>query len=389
MRLDERVGVLALRGGQMGVTLLVMQLTFLLYPADAFLYYNQLLFAVALHTCLTYGVQVGIWNGGAPAWSRLALQGGLGAVAVAAALSLYAGASWSLLAGSLVYLLARFADRLYFNATLTLQAPVRAYAGAIAVAALELLTLLAVLVVVADWPVLRVLLPALLMLPLALALAGRALLALRATAASAAAPVPTRGFAALAPALHAFCLLAVAMSDRVLVEHVALPASDKALYLLQFAYAGAFYTLLVSLFEVRRPALFACARETPAVLVYLQASGGPRFFALAAGAGIVVALAGGVGFAVARPAAAFAAGLGWAMLVLYFVLLVALAYVQGFFLARQAYAPLFAGWGLAFAVKLAAVATGSVQGLLAGNVLAVAAALALALMAGGRRADAD
>lgn len=373
---------LFLKAAAMAAALLSLQLTKMLFGADDFLLLNMFLFVVGLHTCLTYGVQMGTLEQGRPRPRQIVASCGVAALVAAGTAYLYDWPAATAL-GLLLYLSAKLLERLSFNSLVAQGAVLAAYAVTLTAISIEIAAFVTVRGLLGAQGT-RFLLPS---LAVALAMAvplSRVL----------ARPAQVDGQVSMGPshhllfALHSFAILATMMSDRLFIATgSARMAAGRGDYLLLYSYCAALYALGVSLIEVRRPELIRLATRTPDFLTFLRESGFPRF-ALSVcvlactgyGAALVLLRHAGpwLGIAADTPLPAMLGGL-----ILFFAGFLLLAFQQVYHLATRAFATLFASWVVAGGVRAAAFLQPGWSGFLALSGLSGVAGM-LCLLALGR-----
>ena len=344
---------LLLKAAAMAAALLSLQLTKMLFGADDFLLLNMFLFVVGLHTCLTYGVQMGTLEQGRPRVREIVASFGVAGLVAAGTAYLYGWPAATAL-GLLIYVSAKLLERLSFNSLVAQGAVLAAYAVTLAAISIEIAAFVAVRGLLGAQGT-RFLLPSL-AVALAMAMPLRRILARPSEAHR---PVGIDPSQHLLFALHSFAILATMMSDRLFIASgSAGMATGRGDYLLLYSYCAALYALGVSLIEVRRPELIRLATRTPDFLTFLRESGFPRFalcvcvLACAGyGAALVLARHAGqwLGLAANAPLPAMLGGL-----IVFFAIFLLLAFQHVYLLATRAFATLFASWAVAGGVRAAA-----------------------------------
>lgn len=378
---------LALKSAAMGAALLSLQLTKTLFGDGPFLLLNQFLFVVGLHTCLTYGVQVTLWERGRPSTQQIAASFGTAALLTLVVTAIY---GWGVATAAALglYLGAKLLERLAFNSLIARARVTASYAVTLVAIAVEIAAFCGV------WYVMgaqgnRFIFPS---LAVAMVMIVPALHIMRTPLAGPAATADIGGKQHVLFAFHSFAILVTMMSDRLLFAAAPLAFGGRnGDYLLLYSYCSAVYALGVSLIEVRRPALIRLAGEVPSFRAFLRRSGFLPFagtiglmatLGLLAGVLFVDRWGGIMGLSPDTPVFPMLAGL-----VGFFVGFLLLSFVQVYHLATRSFGALFASWGVAAVVRFAAFAQPGWSGFLILSGIAGFAGFACLLLSNAGRAS--
>lgn len=378
MILFQKLLPLMLRASQMGAMLLIVQLTFMYCSSEIFIFFNHLIFFTALHTCLTYGAQVNIWNKADNSNKQLLVWGVTAACLVLILYSLFFDINVYVISALFLYLIAKFADRIFFNKTISANYYIYGYLGVIFVLLIELLATSSFILLKFNSDYLqRFILPSLFMLLFScifIYVLERSYKKERAIGAE-------QTVVAMAM-FHAFCILIVAMSDRILIQYIDAKHEVKALYLLFFSYAGAFYTLMASFVEVKRSNYFEIANKTNSISTFLKEINFKRQLLLVFAAFLFLVILSSLFFRYFA-GASYAGGLHlWIGSLSYFCLLLILVYLHTFFLAKHKYKLLFLIWGGMFIVKILGFLSFDLNFMIIFNILSCLVGVILSLYLG-------
>lgn len=383
MTLFHKMLPLVLRASQMGVMLLIVQLTFMYCSSEIFIFFNHLIFFTALHTCLTYSAQVNIWNRTDNSNKQLLILGVASACLVLLLYSLFYNVNLYVILALFLYLIAKFADRIFFNKSISGNCYIYGYLGIVFVLLIELLATSSFILFDFNFDYLqRFIIPSLFMLLFScifIYVLEKYYNQVRAIGVE-------KTIVAMAM-FHAFCILIVAMSDRILIQYIDVKHEVKALYLLFFSYAGAFYTLMASFVEVKRSNYFEIANKTNSISTFLKEINFKRQLLLVFTAFLFLVVLSGLFFRYFA-SAAYAGGLHlWIGTLSYFCLLLMLVYLHTFFLAKHKYKWLFLIWGGMFIVKIVGFLSFDLNFMIIFNILSCLVGVVLSLYLGGLSDD--
>lgn len=260
-----------LKIGIMAMSLAVLQITFLLYESKVFIFYNSILFAIGLHTTLTYSTQISIWFGKLPSVNTYARD------------SIFA-----LLVVSLVYIInppfreeylvlwvfvwfyvfAKYCERIVFNISILNDRLVQAYLLSFLFLTTELTVLIGARVFAEDGVNGRIAYPSLAVFVIFCYILFERLSSNTGTQVK---KTPDPGKKSkYVLTLHSFFLLVVIMSERLVAQHYSEGGLEASGYLLMFSYAGAWYSLVVSMVEANRNKLITIANDSSTPVVYMK-----------------------------------------------------------------------------------------------------------------------
>lgn len=362
----------------MALAMVVLQFSFERLSADSFVLLNKMIFFVGLHTCVTYSVQVGIWESkGALNWRSMV--GGL-LVAVLMAMPVLYFEGGLVFAALAAYVIYKFLDRLAFNCVLSEGRAVRAYLVVIFFMAFEAVVWLLCGGVGEVFA--RFIIPSLVVSVVVLVFllgsgGGKFLKGL-----------PASGMKEkIYFSLHSFFLLAVIMLDRLVVgkdlSGFGMQGKD---YLLLFSYGGAIYSLMISALEVKRVQYFEVAKQAEDLKKFIRRIGFYRVLLLSVTVNFLVALGmGGAwhlfgGRFLDVPISSFWAV--WGAINVFYLSFFVCAIFHIFYLANRRFIELFLVWGGGLAVKMLLLLGGGLESYLVINVIAGLVCVILSLVIG-------
>lgn len=331
----------------MAAGLLVVQASHSYLSEQGFLIFNRTIFVVGVVTCLTYPLQVRLWEGGGRIYVFDILIVGLLALLAALFVVLFQSFGLWLIPPLWIYIYSRSMERFFFNASISAGYVHSAYAVAIIFITIELLVWLVSAGATEENA--RFFLPGLFLCSFLLLVMKKSTLL---SGVSGPRVLVSNSVFLIA---HSFFLLAVVMLDRLLVSDnystKRMPAAD---YLLLFSYAGAVYSLMVSIFEIKRPAYIKEAKASPFILSFIfkrKVSGDIlTSFGIC---GLLFLLAGFFLQSSAKYLQVTFDWYTWIFLSLFFSFFYICAFVQIYFIGKRMAVPLILGWGVAFLLKAA------------------------------------
>lgn len=380
----QALSIFALKLATMALGLFSIQLTASLFSKETFLLLNSILFLIAIHGCINYSVQVMTWREGG---INLGTFGIVHAVTLVIAISftLAKGGNWILLLSVFCYLAYRGNERILFNLQIT-RGQVN-YAYGVIFLALAIETSVAVALYMgfgarADRFVLPSLSALALTIPCTLSLLYRGRSDI-----SRALFADKRGMFLVSA--HSGLIALNVMSDRLVfstgISSIKDHLSD---YLLVFSYCTSAYALIISLLEVRRPALFKI--QANSLTDFLRLGEFSKFSIISlgttifSGAGIYIGITIFLKISGISPNAP--AFLFVIFLSLFFLGQALLSFIHVYCLSERLYSLLFITWAISGVVRLAGYLQSDWTSFLAITAFSGFAAMGAAFLLGRRYA---